>query len=340
MKAAGVTAVTLNWNSFDDTRECLESLAASLTYRPLDVVVVDNASTDDSVALLRDWLVKNGLLARVSAYSGGTLATQEVVGASRLPVHLILASTNLGFCTGNNLGIAEAFGAGNPYVLVLNNDTIAEPEMISELVKAAEQTRAGLVGGLICYEGDRDTIWWAGGVFDKSLETKRLLAGQPLSALEFTAPYETQWISGCMTLIPHETSLTVGAYDESFFIWSEEWDLSLRVSEQGRPLVVAPSARLFHKVGRSLGVLYPLSYYYGTRNRLMLKRKHLSPLRRRRSTTIFVVTRVPRYLQLLARGRPDLVAAGIFALSGYFRGVTGKWSRHDRYSRPPAAEPG
>ena len=334
-----VTVVTLNWNSFEDTRECLRSLDR-VYYRPLDVIVVDNASSDGSADLVHEWLSDNGMLARVSEYSSDSceLITIELFDPSRLPVHLILAPKNLGFCLGNNVGVAEAFGHGSDYALVLNNDTIAEPWMVDELVIAAEETGAGLVGGVICHEPNRDLIWWAGGIFDKNLETRRLLAGEPITALQNTQPYTTQWISGCMTLIPRSTYNSVGGFDEDFFIWGDEWDLSLRVARQGLPLVVAPSAKLFHRVGQSLGVLYPLSYYYGTRNRLMLKRKHLNPRRRRLTTAIFIVSRLPRYLQLLAQGRLDLVAAGASAIYDYFRGATGEWAHHDRYTRPTPSD--
>jgi len=335
----GVTVVTLNWNSCDDTRECLLSLDRS-SYGTLDVVVVDNGSCDGSGEVLRRWLSENGMLRRVSHCSadGRDLVEREVANPSRLPVHLILAPQNLGFCVGNNLGIAQGFQAGSGYALVLNNDTVADPLMITALVAAAEETEAGLVGGLICYESNRETIWWAGGLFDKNLESRRVLDGEPITALRATKPYRTQWISGCMTLIPRRTYETVGGFDEDFFIWSEEWDLSLRVARQGLPLVVAPTAKLFHKVGQSLGVMYPLAYYYATRNRLMLKRKHLSPRRRRVVNSILVLSRLPRYLQLLVQGRRDLVAAGVSAVCDYFRGATGKWAQHDRYPRPPASQ--
>ena len=337
---AGVTVVTLNWNSFDDTRDCLVSLERS-TFSFLDVVVVDNASSDDSADRLTEWLAEVGMLRCVSDYSpeAETLVERSRGEPTSLPVHLIRASENTGFCVGNNLGMQLAYSADRDYALILNNDTIADSEMISELVRVAVDTNAGLVGGVILYETQRDLIWWAGGSFDKNLESHRLLEGQTLAAVEGSTPYQTEWISGCMTLIPRRTFERYGGYDEDFFIWSEEWDLSLRVAKGGESLVVAPTARLYHKVGQSLGVMYPLSYYYGTRNRLLLKKKHLPALRRMSYVARFVLTRVPRYGQLFAQGRRDLVVAGVSALFDYFRGTTGRWSRHDGYGRPPAAAP-
>ncbi|MGC9973939.1 MAG: glycosyltransferase family 2 protein [Gaiellaceae bacterium] len=330
-----VTVVTLNWNSYDDTRECIESLRKS-SYSPLEVVIIDNASVDGSEIALRNWLDESAMLATFAVIPRRSRrpiasSTHDIDG---MAVHLFVSEENLGFCVGNNVGLDFAFSSGSAYSLVLNNDTICEPTTVAELVAVARETDAGLVGGLIYYGSDHNRIWWAGGSFDRNLETKRFLSGRPMSALTVDVPYDTQWISGCMTLVPRATYEMVGGYDEDFFIWSEEWDLSLRVSGAGKRLVVAPRAHLYHKTGQSLGVLYPLSYYYGTRNRLMLKRKHLSPVRRRIVTAVFLATRIPRYALLLAQGRRDLVAAGLDAIRDYFADRTGKWARHEVIPRP------
>ena len=82
-----------------------------------------------------------------------------------------------------------------------------------------------------------------------------MLEGHQTNEVQNDRPFETDWISGCMTLIPRTTFEIVGGHDESFFIWSDEWDLSLRVSQSGKRLLVVPQSKIYHKVGKSLGVL-------------------------------------------------------------------------------------
>lgn len=159
------------------------------------------------------------------------------------------------------------------------------------------------------------------------LETKRNLDGHPISEIQCAKPFKTDWISGCMTLVPRTTFKIVGGYDESFFIWSDEWDLSLRVVERGWDLLVVPRSRIYHKIGKTLGVLKPLSYYYSTRNRLLLKKKHLALHLRVLFFMWFIPTRIVRFSHFLFQGQPDLIYAGLCAIKDYFFRKTGKWDK-------------
>ncbi len=331
MSVPRVSVVVLNWNGWADTVECLASLAAA-TYRALDVIVVDNASRDDSIERLTSWLEESGLPWSLVELGGrdAPLVSKHVAQSREdgLPeVLVIAATTNLGFCAGNNVGMETAFGRGSDHVVLLNNDTVCEREFLEPLVEAAELPDVGLVGGVICYADEPETIWWAGGHFLPFLETRRDFDRRPLAELNAKTPFETDWISGCMTLVPRRTFEGVGGYDEDFFIWSEEWDLSLRVRRHGYRLLVAPSSRIYHKVARSLGDLAPLSYYYGTRNRLLLKRKHLSAPLRWLFLAVFLPTRIVRFAGFVLTGRSRIAAVGFHALADYARGRVGKWER-------------
>src|SRR5271154_4715210 len=102
--------VVLNWNGLSDTLACLESLR-HLNYANRRVLVVDNGSTDGSVAGLR-----------------------------RAPeVEVIEAGRKLGYARGNNLGIRYALERGADFILVLNNDTTVDPMLLDELIAAAER---------------------------------------------------------------------------------------------------------------------------------------------------------------------------------------------------------
>jgi len=328
-----VAIIVLNWNGWQDTIECLESLN-SVDYPGLEVIIVDNASTDSSVREIRSWAHNNISIYSESSQIYSQLNIKSLARGTKYPkgiCQLILLSldTNTGFCTGNNIGMMQAKADGAEYFLILNNDTIVTPNFLKPMVNAAQlEDNVGLVGGLICYADEPNKIWFAGGIFDKYLESHRRLDGHSVSEITPDKVLDADWISGCMMLIPRAVYEQIGGFYEGFFIWGEEWDYSIRVKRAGYRLVISTNSHIYHKVGHSLGVLKPLSYYYGTRNRLLLKRMHLPWSRRARFIVWFLLSRIPRYLQFALRGRWDLIQAGCAAIRDYFIGRTGKWRAH------------
>ncbi|HEX2673485.1 MAG TPA: glycosyltransferase family 2 protein, partial [Polyangiaceae bacterium] len=118
-----LSVVTINWNSRDDLTACLESLVAQ-TYQDLEVIVVDNASQDGSVELVRQ----------------------------RFPQFTVLPQTaNLGFAEGCNVGIAACTGS---WIALLNNDAVADPRWAEALVLAANRVpeNCGMLQSLMLYQ--------------------------------------------------------------------------------------------------------------------------------------------------------------------------------------------
>ena len=127
-KYSKVTIILLNWNGKEDTIECLESLK-HITYPNYEILLVDNGSTDGSVECFRE------------RYPG---------------MEIIENGENLGFAEGNNVGIRRAMDEGADYVLLLNNDTVVDPEFLGELVKVGESDpKIGIVGPKICYYNNK-----------------------------------------------------------------------------------------------------------------------------------------------------------------------------------------
>lgn len=331
-----VYIIILNWNGWKDTLECLDSLSKS-TYRNFNVVVVDNASSNDSLERIRQWAEANRiplseyeLAERNAPLKQKTFAPANDSGFRNL--FLISSKENLGFCGGNNVGMEFSINNGADYLLILNNDTIVEPDFLEPMVQVAEEkSDAGLVGGIICYAESPEIVWYAGGRFNAILENSRIGDKKPLRdiLIKLTEPcYETEWISGCMTLIPGHIYKKFGGYNEDYFIWSEEWDMSLRLRKAGYRLYVATGSRIYHKAGMSLGRITPLTHYYACRNRLILKKLYLKGFMRFVWYIWFFTTRVIRYTEFAIKGRFDLISAGIDAIKDYFKGRYGKWDKH------------
>src|SRR3989344_1922471 len=132
--------VIVNYNSADDTLECLDSLS-KIDYPDYEIILADNASSDASFVLNK--IHKN------------------------FPAVKILAlPRNLGFAGSNNAGIKAAFDGGAHCVLLLNNDTTVAPDFLSQMVKAAESgKKIGIVGAQKYYFAEKNRIWYNGGGF-------------------------------------------------------------------------------------------------------------------------------------------------------------------------------
>lgn len=247
-------AVTVNWNRAKDTLECVDSL---LQGNPgTEVVVVDNGSTDGSSALLRE----------------------------RHPeVTVIESPRNLGYVKGVNTGIRLAQERGATHVLLINNDAIAHPGMVNDLLGLFERKpTAGIAGPKIFYYGT-DIMWFNGGHFNDLLG----FSTHPLMDRRDDGEDQERtvhFITGCAMMVRSEVFRDVGLFDEDYDIYAEDLDLCLRAKEKGYGSWLVPQATAEHKVSLSTGVvgtnlMTPYrSYYYG-RNMLMMVRKRMSGLR-------------------------------------------------------------
>ena len=157
-----VHVVTINWNGLSDTLACLESLKAQ-DYGNVKIHVVDNGSDETEPAAL---------------------------AAAHPDIELLKQETNLGFCGGNNVAIRRALAAGADYVLILNNDTIVPPQLISELVASITSlTKVGAVSPVILCYPQSDLVWFAGSAWEsETAGFRHLLAGSHLKEQKATAP--------------------------------------------------------------------------------------------------------------------------------------------------------
>lgn len=244
-----VFIIVLNWNGLADTLACLESLA-ELDYPDYEVLVVDNGSTDGSVATIRE------------CFPG---------------VAVIENGENLGYAEGNNKGVEHALQVGTDYVFVLNNDTIVCRNTLAELVAVAEtHPRVGAVGPKIYYHTKPRRIWFFGGTIDWRRGVTVNLGADEEDVGRFEEVRAVDFLAGCALLIRRETWEDVGSFDPRFFMYWEEVDWCVRARRAGYDLLVVPQAKMWHKTSPANQSYSPRTLYYMTRNRLLFVHKNQS----------------------------------------------------------------
>ncbi len=218
--------VILNWNGEGVIRECLDSLER-VEYDPLQIVVVDNNSTDDSAGMVRD------------NYPG---------------VKLIENDRNLLFAGGNNVGIRYAMEEGADYILLLNNDTEVDAGFAGNLMDAIRNNnRIGIAGPKILYHHEPSRIWYGGGGFYPLLWIPRHIDIRKDENEAGNEGGDTGYVSGCCMLIRKEVIDDIGLLDASYHIYCEDVDYCLRGWRAGWRCIYEPSARVYHKVSSSSG---------------------------------------------------------------------------------------
>ena len=264
-----VSVVILNWNGCADTLACLRSLSF-VAYVELDILVVDNGSIDDSVQQITaiDW---------------------------PHAVMVIETGRNLGYAGGNNVGMRVALDRGADFVLLLNNDTEVAPNFISELVAAAARApQAAVVGPCIYYYDRPEVLWFAGAAWDDDALAFQW-PGQGLRDVEAgTLVEQTAYVCGAAMLFRREALDRIGLLDERFFLVYEESDWCFKARRAGYSCLMAPTARIWHKIGASFGSEQsPLRAYFSTRNQLLWGANNLDDSSRRRLWRRVVLRHVP-----------------------------------------------
>ena len=284
-----VAIVILNWNGWEDTIECLESLY-HIDYSNYRIVLVDNNSSNESLLKIKNYFdgkikVKSNFFEynennkpiQIKEYSKeeseSTTNKKDLTGNNLI---LIKNDKNYGFAEGNNIGIRYALQILNSdYVLLLNNDTIVDKDFLGEMVDLGEvDENIGIVGPKIYYYDDPGTIWCIGGKIDWKLARGLHVGTNEVDRGQYNKTEEFDYVSGSAFLVKREVIDKVGLMDKKFFLYFEESDLALRAFQNGYKSVYAPEAKIWHKVSKSGGGLSkPIGLYYITRNRWLFMKK-------------------------------------------------------------------
>lgn len=244
-----VYVIVLNWNNYEVTKRCLESLLQA-SYPKLSVIVVDNGSVDGSTERLK---------------------------AEFADVQFIFNEKNLGFARGCNVGIRAALKDEHcDYVLLLNNDAFVPPAFLEKAVAVAEGDKSiGLVGGKVLQSPESNTIWYAGGHIDRWRGQAMLRGFGEVDHGQYDEPCDVGFVSGGLMLIKREVLTTVGLLPEEYFFGVEEWDFSLATKTAGYRLCYVPDFIAFHRGDGSHWNYDPKFVYNYYRNKLIFQEKFL-----------------------------------------------------------------
>jgi len=284
-----ITAVVLNWCGETVTTECLRSLQRS-EYQDLTVLLVDNGSPDGSGDRLR---------------------------ATFPDVDFLQTGRNLGYAGGNNRGIEWALDRGADYVLIANNDTVVEPRCVGALARTA--VGGDNVGGTapkILRHDAPDRIWYAGGDFSwlLGLGTHRT-EGEWDDPAQDDAAADASFMTGCCCLLSAEALRQIGGFDEAYFAYVEDADLSLRMKKGGFRMLYQPNARVLHHCPSPGTSPTPFQIRHRDRNRRRVMRRHFGLTRRLPFRLRFVVTRMlllAKYLSARDQPRARAILDGMF----------------------------
>ncbi|MDW7726665.1 MAG: glycosyltransferase family 2 protein [Candidatus Methanoperedens sp.] len=243
-----VTIIILNWNGKKDTVECLESLK-HITYPNYEILLVDNGSTDGSVEYFRE----------------------------RYPdIEIIENEKNMGYAEGNNVGIRKAMKNGADYVLLLNNDTVVDPEFLDELVKVAESDPGiGFAGPKVYYydyNQKKDVINFAGGKLDMWKGKTYHIGLNEVDSGQYDEIKEVDYVEGSCLLLRKDVINEIGLLDPVYFAYWEENDLCMRGNKAGYISIFVPKAKIWHKISASNTNKNKI--YYLTRNKFWFIKRY------------------------------------------------------------------
>jgi len=242
-----VYIVVLNWNDYENTKECIASLDI-LSYPNYKILILDNNSQDKSGELLK----KN-------------FPQYEV----------ILNSSNLGYTGGNNVGIKIALERDADYIFILNNDTIVkDKEFLNDMVAFMEKHKTiGILGPKIVSYSSKEvltdyfsSIWW-GNIEKQYLKNKKEYGENSRISTR---------LLGAAILVRGDLFKKIGLLKEDYFMYSEEDDFSLRAIINNFDVVYFPNQTVYRKVDNDGRAYNERKTYYCTRNKIHMLRENLN----------------------------------------------------------------
>lgn len=308
-----VTVIVPNYNGREHLEECLGTVLAQDLKEPFNVLLVDNGSVDDSVAFVR----------------------------RRFPgVRILENGQNFGFAVACNRAVAAS---DTDYVVLLNNDVRVPPDWLRELVAAADEADEDVmaVGSLVLLYHYPDRVNHAGAKFAPIGGGFDVGLGARLDEIHLgIEPFPTAAASAAAALYRKKLFQGLGGFDESFFMYFEDTDLSLRAWLRGHASILAPRSVVYHKFGATSGGRdSPIRIYWGQRNRIRMAVHCFSPRSLRKAVPLIALYTLLRTTFLAVqspRGSLEMWRATAHALRdlpGARRGVKPSKAMEDALAR-------
>ena len=287
-----ITIIILNWNGWEDTLECLESVY-QCTYQNYHVLLVDNASEDDSLSKIREYC--NGNLSVESNYIDYNhknkpieLIDLNLEDSKNYPtfdqhgpdnkLFLIKNDKNYGFAEGNNIAmkwVIENFKS--EYLLLLNNDTVINKKFLNPLIDAAEKNEnIGFAGPKIySYNSDKvsNVISFAGGELNLMKCQPKPLGVNSLDNGKYNTLKIVDYAEGSCLLVKTDMIGKIGFLNSEYFTYWEEIDWCVRGKSEGYNTIYVPQSMIWHK-GYSSD-LNARSIYMMIKNRFLFMKNNL-----------------------------------------------------------------
>lgn len=251
-----VYIIVLNYNNYEDTIECLESLFY-LNFKNYHIVLVDNNSQNDSVNIIEMWAngkYKLDKKREIENQSTLHLSKEDITLVEpnnnikdKYSITFIKSNNNGGFAAGNNLAIDYIRTLNDyDYIWLLNNDTVVIEDSLQKLVNTANSHSYGITGStLLEYYGD-NKVQALGGSVNKHFGTcSNILNRDQINTIDY--------IVGASFLISRKTLDTIGTMIEDYFLYYEEVDYCYTARNKGLKLGVSLDSIIYHKEGSSTG---------------------------------------------------------------------------------------
>lgn len=247
IKSPKVYIVVLNYNSFEDTKECIRSLD-KIYYKNYNIVIVDNCSSDGSYEKL------------INIFSDYTI---------------IRTDKNLGYAYGNNAGIKFGLDNGADYICILNSDVIVEKDFLDKLVsKIEENDKIGIAGSCICDYHEKDIVQSMGANINLYFAAaRRKFKGENYFSID-SSDVDADYVEGACLLIKRDVFKSIGFIPENYFLFFEETEFCLKARKAGYKVMCIYASRVYHKGSSTISKFSNLSYSYLNRNRVIFVRRN------------------------------------------------------------------
>jgi GT2 family glycosyltransferase len=262
-----VSIIILNWNSWQDTTECLESVF-KLNYNNFTVLLIDNGSENESVSKIIKWAngkeefkIKTKLeslvfplipkpieFAHIKLNYENERINDFVFPESNVNFYIIQNDTNLGFAIANNIGmkIAERYLKSDYYYL-LNNDTVIDPNALTKLMEGIEKDKNIGAAQSVIYHYENPLkianaggkiLWWGQTKYYKKIKNRNF--------------NRISFINGCALLIKTEISKKYGFLSEKFFFGEEDFEFSMRMKQNHVKMICEADSKIYHKIAKTI----------------------------------------------------------------------------------------